>query len=448
MISNEYALWFLAGLFTAVALTALIWPWIAEAVHWAARPARKWVAIGVLMVAVTACLWGAWQPGVDRSASAPADIAIPTASSAAGASGHGGDSLQAALMKLEARLRSGSGTAADWGLLAQTYAYLGRASDAENARSHHVVAAAPAADAPNALWPAALVDAVESSQLGRGLETAVTTTSPVAGPPASASTRRQALRLLSVADKALAAHNYPAAQTAYERVAALGQMSAQSWADFADVAASLNGEHLEGVPQQYIEAALRLDPDNQKALWLQASAQHETHRYGQAVVTWTRLLAMMPAGSAQARIFTANLAEDQRLVAESPQPAAASGDTASAPAGLTQVSGQVTLDGTLGSKVPAGLTLFIVARSLSSPGAPVAVVRTRTGTWPVSFHLDDSLAMLPGRKLSAAGTIAVEARISQSGTASSAPGDFASRAVTVDARSEQALHLVIDHVVR
>jgi cytochrome c-type biogenesis protein CcmH len=112
------------------------------------------------------------------------------------------------------------------------------------------------------------------------------------------------------------------------------------------------------------------------------------------------------------------------------------------------LSGEVTLVGPLSSKVPAGMTLFIVARSLSSPGAPVAVLRTRTGAWPISFRLDDSLAMLPDRKLSTAGRITVEARISQSGTAASEPGDFASQSAAVDIPSDQAVHLVIDHILR
>lgn len=116
--------------------------------------------------------------------------------------------------------------------------------------------------------------------------------------------------------------------------------------------------------------------------------------------------------------------------------------------GAAHVSGEVTLGGALDSKVSAGMTLFVVARSLSSPGAPVAVLRTRTGAWPISFRLDDSLAMLPDRKLSMAGQITVEARISQSGTAARAPGDFASQPATVDSRSDQAVHLVIDHILR
>ncbi|MGC2460478.1 MAG: hypothetical protein WA446_05780, partial [Steroidobacteraceae bacterium] len=212
---------------------------------------------------------------------------------------------------------------------------------------------------------------------------------------------------------------------------------------------------LDGPPQRYIEMALRLDPTNEKALWLKASAEHDDQHYALAVSTWTQLLALMPAGSADAKIFAANLAEDQRLAGTAAGAGAGSEQNAviavgAAPqvgAAPVQVIGEVTLAESLKSKVPAGLTLFIVAKSINSPGAPVAVVRTQTGQWPLKFRLDDSLAMLPERKLSTAGPVTVEARVSHGGTAASQAGDLQSAPASVDPRSGKSVHLVIDHVI-
>jgi cytochrome c-type biogenesis protein CcmH len=64
------------------------------------------------------------------------------------------------------------------------------------------------------------------------------------------------------------------------------------------------------------------------------------------------------------------------------------------------------------------------------------------------FRLDDSLAMLPGRTLSSAGSVTVQARISRSGTALPAAGDLESAAARVDPSDARTLHLVIDQVVR
>jgi cytochrome c-type biogenesis protein CcmH len=112
-----------------------------------------------------------------------------------------------------------------------------------------------------------------------------------------------------------------------------------------------------------------------------------------------------------------------------------------------QISGEVALDARLKNQVPAGWTLFIVAKSIDSPGPPVAVVRTNTGQWPLKFLLDDSLAMFPTRTLSKAGRVTVEARISHSGMATPESGDFQSAVTPVDPSQHKSVRLVIDRVI-
>jgi len=131
-------------------------------------------------------------------------------------------------------------------------------------------------------------------------------------------------------------------------------------------------------------------------------------------------------------------------------PAAATMPQTANPAGtvaVASISGNVELAGTLKSKVPDGLTLFIVAKSIDSPGPPVAIIRTTTGRWPVTFTLDDSNAMLPGRSLSTTQHVSVEARVSQSGMATPQAGDFASAVATIDAHGSKSVRIVIDHVI-
>lgn len=100
----------------------------------------------------------------------------------------------------------------------------------------------------------------------------------------------------------------------YAQVAARGAMTADAWADYADAQASLAGR-LSGAPARAIEAALALDPRHAKALWLAASLAHEERRYQEALATWRRLLAVVPAESTDARIVEANIAEATRLAA-------------------------------------------------------------------------------------------------------------------------------------
>ncbi len=63
------------------------------------------------------------------------------------------------------------------------------------------------------------------------------------------------------------------------------------------------------------------------------------------------------------------------------------------------------------------------------------------------FTLDDSLAMLPARKLSTAGIVAVQARISRSGAAAGQAGDWQSAPVTVDPRTSKTIRLIIDRII-
>ncbi len=100
----------------------------------------------------------------------------------------------------------------------------------------------------------------------------------------------------------------------YASVAAAGAMTADAWADYADAQASLAGR-ISGGPARAIASALALDPQHPKALWLKASLAHEEGRYADALAAWQRLLTLVPAGSSDARIVQANIAEATRLAA-------------------------------------------------------------------------------------------------------------------------------------
>jgi hypothetical protein len=111
------------------------------------------------------------------------------------------------------------------------------------------------------------------------------------------------------------------------------------------------------------------------------------------------------------------------------------------------ISGEVTLAAPLRAKVPAGATLFIVAKSLDAPGAPVAVFRGSVGAWPLKFTLDDSQSMMPGRNLSNAGRVTIEARVSLSGQAMPSAGDLQGTTAVIDPSDSRPLKILIDHVI-
>jgi hypothetical protein len=111
------------------------------------------------------------------------------------------------------------------------------------------------------------------------------------------------------------------------------------------------------------------------------------------------------------------------------------------------VSGEVTLAAALRARAPVGATLFIIAKAVDAPGAPLAVYRSGVGTWPVSFALDDSESMLPGHNLSSAGSVTIEARISQSGQPLAAAGDLQGISGVIDPHDHKPVKIVIDKVI-
>jgi hypothetical protein len=113
----------------------------------------------------------------------------------------------------------------------------------------------------------------------------------------------------------------------------------------------------------------------------------------------------------------------------------------------TSLSGEVVLAGALAAKAAAGETLFIIAKSVNSPGPPVAVLRASVGGWPMKFSLDDSLAMLPGRNLSSAGPVTIEARISHRGQPLPASGDLQGSAGPLNPADHAPLNILIDRII-
>ena len=180
---------------------------------------------------------------------------------------------------------------------------------------------------------------------------------------------------------------------------------------------------LSGPAAKAIAAALALDANHAKALWLKASLALEERRYPDAVQDWRRLRAVVADESSDARIIDANIAEALALAGTAPATQTASAIPSSGAPAIA-IRGTVEVDPSLQARVKPGMTLFVFARAAEGSGPPLAVLRTQPTSWPVAFQLDDSLAMLPSRRLSAFDHVIVEARLSTSGQALAQSGDL------------------------
>ena len=422
-MSTLSTFWFVAGAMCGLALALLLGPWLrtgsARLRGMLAMPA--W-ALGAAIIGICAAaalyLWLGNAASLQSTTAAAVNRTATDGASQSNADS-GGGSMDAVVAALEARLKGQGGSDTDWELLAKSYEFLNRAADAALARKHELPSGAGNAEAPAA--------------------TAATVAGGAVAPAAPAEPlSAKGQQLLQAAESARQQRDYAKARDLYKQLDGMRQMTADAWADYADVSASLNGNQLAGEPERYVNEALRLDPRHPKALWLQGSVEHETRRYAQAMATWQRLLAVMEPGSSDAKLISANLEEDRRL--------AAGADNKPAAAGAVTLRGEVTLGEKLRAQVRPGMTLYILAKSVDSPGAPVAVIRSTTNTWPVSFELNDSQAMLPERNLSSAGKVIVEARISISGQAASQPGDLLGSTAPLQPAGSKPLRIVIDKV--
>ncbi|MGH8640910.1 MAG: c-type cytochrome biogenesis protein CcmI [Burkholderiales bacterium] len=210
---------------------------------------------------------------------------------------------------------------------------------------------------------------------------------------------------------------YPEAARAYERAAALIPADAGLLADYADALAMAQGRSMDGKPLDLVNRALKIDPDQWKALALAGTAALERKDYKQAIAFWERLRKVLPAGSGMEQSVEASIAEARALAGAgaAPRPKAAA---------AAKVAGKVSLAQGMAARAAPTDTVFIFARAANGPPMPLAVLRKQVRDLPLEFTLDDTMAMAPNLKLSDFPEVIVGARVSRSGSATTQSGDL------------------------
>ncbi|HEX7466571.1 MAG TPA: c-type cytochrome biogenesis protein CcmI [Usitatibacter sp.] len=213
---------------------------------------------------------------------------------------------------------------------------------------------------------------------------------------------------------------------AYEHLLTLVPRDPQTLADYADVLGMAQGRTLAGRPYEIAKEALSIDPLHKKALALAGTAAMDENDFAAALGHWQALAAQLPPGSDDERQVRAIIGElrtkataagkvlPAERIAKAPVPASVPGS----------VSGSVSVAPPLTAQVSNAATLFIFARAEGGARMPLAVLRRSASELPMSFALDDSMAMTPATKISGAPAVRIEARISRSGNATPQPGDL------------------------
>ncbi len=230
------------------------------------------------------------------------------------------------------------------------------------------------------------------------------------------------------------------ARDAFAQAVSRSPKDAQLLADYADALAMTLGQRIAGEPERQIQLALQIDPNNLKALALAGSAAMERRDPKAAIDFWARALKVAPEGGDFAMGLAQGLQEARRAAGlpelPVPAPAAIAGPV---------ITGQVTLSPALLERIKPGDTLYVFARAAEGPRLPLAIQRSTVGDWPVTFRLDDSMAMSPQFKLSGFDRVVVGARVSQSGNATPQPGDLEGETAPLEPGAGK-VELVIDRV--
>ena len=103
------------------------------------------------------------------------------------------------------------------------------------------------------------------------------------------------------------------AANAYGKATELSPKDADLWAEYAFATAMANGRTLQGKPTELVNQALKIDPENAKALQLAGSAAFEAKDYKKAVDYWQQVLKKVPLDSEVGQAITERINEAKTL---------------------------------------------------------------------------------------------------------------------------------------
>jgi len=224
-----------------------------------------------------------------------------------------------------------------------------------------------------------------------------------------------------------ALENFDAALKAYDSALKLSADDDLKLERIEIIAMQRQGQ-FEGEPWNVIREVLQRDPQHFGALLTAGSASYAEGKFADALKYWEQARKPLDANNPDLEgLENAIAAVRDRLG----MPPAKSSVTASSTASSTpvatsglNVTGQVNLSASLKSKASPNDVVFIYATPANGDRMPLAIFKTTVSQLPLNFTLDDSSAMTPDRKLSAAGEVMVKVRVSKSGNAMPQSGDL------------------------
>jgi cytochrome c-type biogenesis protein CcmH len=224
----------------------------------------------------------------------------------------------------------------------------------------------------------------------------------------------------------------------FERTVAVAGRQPELLGQWAQAQYFADGKKWSDKVQTLTDEALKLDPKEVTSLGLLGIAAFEGERYQDAIDYWGRLLVELPEGDKSREALQGGITRATEKLQ------ASGGKVVQAPvtkaAALLKV--RVDLAPALKAKVQPGDSVFIFARAVSGPPAPLAAKRMTVADLPITVELGDADAMMPQLKLSNFPEVQLVARISRAGQPTA--GEWIGRSQPLASSTTAQQQLTID----
>lgn len=239
--------------------------------------------------------------------------------------------------------------------------------------------------------------------------------------------------------RAYMAQNRPAdAAKVFERTVAVAGRQPELLGQWAQSQYFADNKQWSDKTQALTDEALKADPKEVTSLGLLGIAAFEAKRYQEAIGYWQRLMNELPEGDASRAALEGGIQKAREQLQ-------ANGERVeTAPVAATEASIKVSVD--LADAVKARVlptdSVFIFARAVTGPPAPLAVKRVTVADLPITVELGDRDAMMPQLKLSNFPEVQLVARVSRAGQPTA--GEWAGRSQPLSSRTTALQQLIID----
>ncbi|MCP1515394.1 MULTISPECIES: c-type cytochrome biogenesis protein CcmI [Pseudomonas] len=221
----------------------------------------------------------------------------------------------------------------------------------------------------------------------------------------------------------------------FERAVALAGRQPELLGQWAQAQYFADNKQWSPKVQALTDEALKLDPKEVTSLGLLGIAAFEGQRYQEAIDYWSRLLAQLPPEDNSRAALQGGIDRAAQKLKES-------GGTVAQAKQAATLKVRVAVSAEVKAKALPGDSVFIFARAVSGPPAPLAAKRVTVAELPITVELGDADAMMPQLKLSNFPEVQLVARISRAGQPTA--GEWIGRSQPLASSTTALQQLTID----